>query len=139
MRQWRYLKMLKRSGRGHSTTGADGTKPGELAVLCPACPQPGKNLPDDWQNAPEDKACVNVFAVDLITENLTSWLYTLFLGGDANFRMVRRSVSNETRDPSLINGGAYFVEQSQYISHLKENSNLPQEVCSSSHNARTAG
>lgn len=54
-REWRHLKLLKRAGRGHDSRGADGTKEGECVVLCPACPQPGKNLPDDWENVPEDK------------------------------------------------------------------------------------
>ena len=49
--QWRHLKLLKRGGRGHDATGAAGTKQGELAMLCPSCPHPGVNLPDDWKNA----------------------------------------------------------------------------------------
>ncbi|KAH9911153.1 uncharacterized protein BXZ73DRAFT_93484 [Epithele typhae] len=32
----------------------NGHSPGELAVECPACPHPGKNLPDDWASAPDD-------------------------------------------------------------------------------------
>jgi hypothetical protein len=52
VRQWRHLKMLKRAGRGHDPDGVTATRGGELAVLCPACPQPGKNLPVDWKNAP---------------------------------------------------------------------------------------
>lgn len=52
IRQWGHLKMLKRAGRGHDPDGVDGTGEGELAVLCPACPHPGKNLPNNWQNAP---------------------------------------------------------------------------------------
>lgn len=55
VREWRHLKMLKRTGRGHGPDGVEGTGEGECAVLCPACPQPGKNLPDDWQDAPNDK------------------------------------------------------------------------------------
>jgi hypothetical protein len=47
--------MLKRSGRGHDPNGVAATQQGECAVLCPACPQPGMNLLDDWQDAPEDK------------------------------------------------------------------------------------
>lgn len=47
--------MLKRAGRGHNPTGVEGTWEGECAVLCPACPQPGKNLPDDWQDVPDDR------------------------------------------------------------------------------------
>jgi hypothetical protein len=55
MHQWRHLKMLKRSGRGHDISGVSGTKTGELAILCPACPQPGKNLPEGWEDAPTEK------------------------------------------------------------------------------------
>lgn len=50
--QWRFLKLLKRGGRGHAVDGVAGTKPGELAVLCPLCPRPGINLPDGWEDAP---------------------------------------------------------------------------------------
>ena len=47
--------MAKRAGRGHDPRGIDGTKPGELAVECPACPRPGVNLPKDWADAPENQ------------------------------------------------------------------------------------
>jgi hypothetical protein len=57
-RQWRHLQMLKRAGRGHDERGVEGTKLGECAVLCPACPQPGKNLPSDWKDAPKEKKYV---------------------------------------------------------------------------------
>jgi hypothetical protein len=45
--------LLKRSGRGHETEGVDGTKPGQCAVECPACPHPGQNMPLDWNEIPE--------------------------------------------------------------------------------------
>ncbi|KIK79978.1 hypothetical protein PAXRUDRAFT_159871 [Paxillus rubicundulus Ve08.2h10] len=41
--------MLKHSGCGHNPTGILNTQQGECVVLCLACPQPGKNLPDDWR------------------------------------------------------------------------------------------
>lgn len=44
--------MAKRAGRGHDPMGASTTGPGECALLCPACPHPGKNLPENWENAP---------------------------------------------------------------------------------------
>lgn len=53
VREWRHLKMLKRAGRGHNSRGVSATQEGECAVICPACPQPGKNIPDDWRDAPE--------------------------------------------------------------------------------------
>lgn len=51
-RQWRHLKELKRGGRGNDSTRRVGdTMLGELAVTCIACPAPGVNLPDGWENA----------------------------------------------------------------------------------------
>ena len=55
VREWCHVVLLKRSGRGHAVSGVAGTKEGECAVLCPACPQPGKNLPDNWKNVAAEK------------------------------------------------------------------------------------
>ncbi|KAG6846689.1 hypothetical protein H0H93_012418 [Arthromyces matolae] len=55
IRQWRHLKMLKRSGRGHDPNGVAATKPGECALPCPACPHPGRNLPPDWKSVSKEK------------------------------------------------------------------------------------
>lgn len=54
VREWRHLKLLKRSGHGHDPVDVERTQEGQCAVLCPACLHPGKNLPDDWDKAPED-------------------------------------------------------------------------------------
>jgi hypothetical protein len=51
IRMWRNLKLLKRSGRAHDPGGVEATKPGDLAVECPACPHPGRNLPQGWQRS----------------------------------------------------------------------------------------
>jgi hypothetical protein len=42
-RQWNYLQISKRQGRYGS--GFDDVS---LAVVCPACPHPGKNIPERW-------------------------------------------------------------------------------------------
>lgn len=55
VREWRHLKMLKRAGRVHSSDGIEATKPGELALLCPACPQPDHNLPVGWETTEPNK------------------------------------------------------------------------------------
>jgi len=49
-RIWRNLSMLKRAGRGQDPAGANGTAQGELAVECPACPNPGRNIPQRWES-----------------------------------------------------------------------------------------
>ena len=45
--------MLKRAGQGQDPAGANATAPGELAVECPACPHPGRNLPESWESGNE--------------------------------------------------------------------------------------
>ncbi|KAJ7485477.1 hypothetical protein FB451DRAFT_1392216 [Mycena latifolia] len=97
-RQYRHLLMLKRAGRAHNPTGVFGTGAGELAIECPVCPNPGVNLPEGWENAPpEDR-----------------FLYILFLALDACFRLKRRMVSSEARDPGLGTGWVYVLENGPY-------------------------
>ncbi|KAI0038982.1 hypothetical protein FA95DRAFT_1585382 [Auriscalpium vulgare] len=102
VRQWRHIAMVKRAGRGHEDSGIAGTKDGACAVVCPACPYPGINLPDDWASAPPNRA----------------WLYRLNLAVDANFRLKNRLRSSKTLDPGLNTGKAYFVGDAEYEDHL---------------------
>lgn len=52
------------------------------------------------------------------------WLYRLFIGIDANFRVKRKLVSSDVVDPGLNNGIAYFVEEKAYKSFLSQFDNL---------------
>ncbi|KAF8839151.1 hypothetical protein BDN67DRAFT_982034, partial [Paxillus ammoniavirescens] len=118
--EWRHLKLLKQSGCRHDPAGIANTEEGACAVLCPACPQPRKNLPAHWDKAPKEK----------------SWLYGLFVAIDVNFRLKRRAVLKDSVDPSLSQGWAYFVAEAAYKSHLKKHLNQPQEKSTcASHNA----
>ncbi|KAF7306305.1 CxC2 domain-containing protein [Mycena indigotica] len=101
-RQYRHLLLLKRMGRGHDTYGVMGTGSGELALRCPACPRPGVNLPEGWENAPPEDQC----------------LYIMFIAIDACFRLKRRAISNELRDPGLGTGWAYMLEWQPYREYL---------------------
>ncbi|KAJ7876464.1 hypothetical protein B0H14DRAFT_2568179 [Mycena olivaceomarginata] len=95
MREWRHLIMLKRGGRGNDGDRLVAeTKPGELVVVCPACPQPGINLPADWESASGEE----------------KFLYILYIAIDACFRLKRRLVSSELKDPGLGSGWSYFTE-----------------------------
>ncbi|KAJ7053673.1 hypothetical protein C8F01DRAFT_1374953 [Mycena amicta] len=106
-KEWRNLQMLKRAGRGHDPTGITGTEPGECALLCPACPQPGKNLPADWEKCADDRR----------------HLYALFLATDANFRLKRKDVSSEGKDPGLGSGLAFYNHPEPYMQHVKKHWN----------------
>ncbi|TFK59939.1 hypothetical protein BDN72DRAFT_780066 [Pluteus cervinus] len=118
IREYRHIKSLKRAGRGNDQRGIEGTKPGECAVLCPACPQPGRNLPADWKTRPAKE----------------QWLYRLFLAMDANFRLKRRDNKiTEDADPSLGDGWSYFVENEPYMEHIGSfgDQAQPKSTCSS--------
>ena len=56
VRQWRHIKDIKRGAAGHTSTAVDDLADGALAIECPACPHPGRNLPPEWDNASKDKA-----------------------------------------------------------------------------------
>lgn len=55
---WWHLKLLKRGGCAHAIDGVKGMSPGELALLCPACPYSFYNIPDNWRKAPKESAYV---------------------------------------------------------------------------------
>ncbi|KAH8103218.1 hypothetical protein DFH11DRAFT_1692670 [Phellopilus nigrolimitatus] len=118
VRLWRHLTMLKRGGRGHDPRGVDATSQGELAVECPACPQPGRNLPPDWRDAPPNR----------------KWLYKLFLAVDANFKLKQKDRS--FKDIELAPGWVYFVEEDTYqriIATIVDE--IETNTCRSEHNA----
>ncbi|KAJ7019263.1 hypothetical protein C8F04DRAFT_913208, partial [Mycena alexandri] len=101
-REYPHLLMLKRAGIFHEHGGVLATKPGQCAIRCPCCPRPGVNLPHDWQSASAENA----------------FLYIVFLAIDACFRLKRRLVSSELKDPSLGPGWSYMVESSPYRAYL---------------------
>ncbi|KAG2341246.1 hypothetical protein BDR05DRAFT_977033 [Suillus weaverae] len=121
--EYQHVKMLKQAGHGHDPSGILATLQGECAVLCPACPQPGKNLPNGWELIPKG----------------TRWLYACFLTIDTNFRLKRCIVSKDAVDPSLSCGWGYFVDETTYKTHLTNHGMEVQEVqqksTCASHNA----
>ena len=129
--------MLKRAGRGHDPSGVAGTSPGECAVECPACPHPSKNLPDNWNETPKEKRCVirDLHATMHTSHgHKPSWIYRLFIGLDANFRLKRKKRSNEQADPGLNKGYAYFVEDTKYKDFLDRFSDMHPHDPSTCHN-----
>ena len=56
VRQWRHLKDIKRGAAGHTATTIDQLGDGALAIECPACPHPGRNLPIGWEAVDRSRA-----------------------------------------------------------------------------------
>ncbi|KAA1478735.1 hypothetical protein DENSPDRAFT_788366 [Dentipellis sp. KUC8613] len=102
-RCYRHLEMTKRGGRGHDPGGIESTQEGSLAVECPACPHPGRNLPEGWESAPAHR----------------KFLYALLLAVDANFKLKLKSHSY--LDIELAPGWSYFVPEGPYQQHLASN------------------
>ncbi|TDL14293.1 hypothetical protein BD410DRAFT_846162 [Rickenella mellea] len=116
--EYRHVLSAKRSARGHDPGGVQATKPGECAVECPACPQPGRNLPEGWETAePKDR-----------------FKYALFLAMDANFRLKLKE--RGIRDEPLGDGWAYFVPSRPFKEHLLDYVGQPEmNMCESKHRA----
>ncbi|KAK0433673.1 hypothetical protein EV421DRAFT_1892883 [Armillaria borealis] len=85
----------------HDVTGPEGTKPGELAVLCPSCPWPGINLPSDWD---QDKS---------------RFLYLLLICIDVNFHLKNQIMLLYSRDPGLSIGWSYFTAHEPYEDYVQ--------------------
>uniref|UniRef100_A0A8H7XMY7 CxC2-like cysteine cluster KDZ transposase-associated domain-containing protein n=1 Tax=Psilocybe cubensis TaxID=181762 RepID=A0A8H7XMY7_PSICU len=61
-RLWRWMKKLKWSGfAGHNERAVLSFGTGDLGIFCPACPQPGVNLPDNWREDPNQKPSRDVW------------------------------------------------------------------------------
>ena len=78
-REWRHLKLLKRHGRGHVENGIEKTSPGSCAVECPACPQPGRNLPVNWRDCPPNLSYVNGRMVSRKVANIYCFSVDFFM------------------------------------------------------------
>ncbi|KAI5984696.1 hypothetical protein F5J12DRAFT_907939 [Pisolithus orientalis] len=99
--QFCHTKLLKRAGRESEQDGIHTTKPGGLAVLCPACPQLGMNLPDDWKDVEPSK----------------KFLYLLIIAIDANFQLKNHACASD-QDPGLHTSLAYFLADGPYNEHV---------------------
>ncbi|KAF6763520.1 hypothetical protein DFP72DRAFT_986476 [Ephemerocybe angulata] len=102
LRVWRHTRLMKRFARGHDPGGWRATESGACAVICPACPHPNINLPANWKECRDKEA----------------FLYWLFMALDANFRLKRKNVSSDVRDPGLIQGFCYILKDGPFREYL---------------------
>lgn len=81
-----------------------GKTPGEgdLALFCPACPQPGINLPPDWSSDPEQ------------------WVYTRVNVMDGNFVCIHRMLKNQEGDMVWLKGKGegYMTSKEPYDNYI---------------------
>ncbi|KAG1766482.1 hypothetical protein EV702DRAFT_1050657 [Suillus placidus] len=114
-RQWRQLKLLKWNGFSHNR---GDPKDSELALFCPACPQPGINviLPTEYDDA------------------RPGWLYARSLVMDGNFKAEHLHPVHPEDEVWLTDGKCFMVGRAQYQAHLALTRDLAE--CSECNNHR---
>ncbi|KAF8799516.1 hypothetical protein BYT27DRAFT_7263821 [Phlegmacium glaucopus] len=98
---WRWLKKLKWAGFAHKSEETTSAKPGELANFCPACPQPGINLPGEWLLDPQ------------------RWVYQRSFVADGNFKADHVRQPNAADDIWLSEGGGMMSPRCEYDAFIK--------------------
>ncbi|KAI0648456.1 hypothetical protein C8Q79DRAFT_905667 [Trametes meyenii] len=73
-----------------------------LVVLCPACPQPGKNMRRHWETCESD----------------LRYLDALFYSVDGNFHQKQRKKPMDKDDVALMEGASYFVDSSDFAKYM---------------------
>jgi CxC2 like cysteine cluster associated with KDZ transposases len=98
-RIWRWIKKLKWAGYGHNKKDPRKPDAGSLANFCPTCPQPTKNLPENWK------------------EDRNRSVYGVALLADGNFKAdhVKQKSNN---DVWLWDGGGMAPNRDQYYTYL---------------------
>ncbi|KAI6027071.1 hypothetical protein EDC04DRAFT_2573228, partial [Pisolithus marmoratus] len=89
---------------------------GGLALFCPACPQPGVNLPADWKG----------------------YYHQAIWHKDGNFTAQHMKMNKPELDVALSDGKGYMVTEVPYQSHLKQSLDSKERSTCSNHRAINA-
>ncbi|KAG1821433.1 hypothetical protein EV424DRAFT_1346903 [Suillus variegatus] len=122
-RQWRQCKLYKWHGFAHKN---DEPKTGDLALFCPACPQPGINLDRSTGTATQP-------------DDTPSWLFTRTLVMDGNFKAEHLHPVNPSDEVSLMDGLAFMVGDERYKSHLAvAQDHVQKSDCNNHHSSQSS-
>ena len=89
------LQVSKRFGEVYGGSPS----PGNLTLFCPSCPQPGINLPPNWNDLP-------------------TWVTRRTITVDGNFHADHIKMRKPELEIQLTNGRGYMVEEKQYKDYL---------------------
>jgi hypothetical protein len=116
-RIWRDLVNRKRFGFEHETDRSP--RPGDLALYCPACPQPGINLPVSWKDSYDEY--VKLLSIgNLANFSYVSWLVMQRYVVDGNFTAQHMKMKTPDDDVLLADGMGYMVTEWPYQTHVAE-------------------
>ncbi|KAI9430515.1 hypothetical protein H4582DRAFT_1823951 [Lactarius indigo] len=108
-RQWQDLRNRIQNGLGHLQVG-DPANDGSMAIFCPACPQPGINLPDDWKDRYNDEP--------------NQLIQTFIM--DGNFSAEHMRCRTGEADVPLLAGMAFMANPNSYKAHLHSGQEISQ-------------
>ena len=120
-RTWRDLSNRKRAGFGHDAQNDPGK--GELAIFCPACPQPDINLPKDWVLRYNGLVHFYAHLYCLQVANYNSDTVSSHYVVDGNFTAQHMKMHRPKDDIPLSDGLAYMVANEPYQKHIAQAAN----------------
>ncbi len=128
-RQWRDLTTRMQNGIGNQPEDHI-PEDGAMAIFCPACPQPGVNLPEDWQTRYHNKESVSNThnVVTPLLTVLSKQLMRTFIM-DGNFSAEHMKCRTGDSETPLSPGMAFMANPEPYQAHLRSGLEIPQ-VCS---------
>jgi CxC2 like cysteine cluster associated with KDZ transposases len=115
-RIWRWMKKLKWAGYASVNNPVADVKPGELAIYCPACPQAGINIPDNWKDDPARYEIIFPRVIELNIFN--RWVYKRIFVADGNFKADHVRQKDEVGDVWLSEGSGMIPSRHEYLSFL---------------------
>jgi hypothetical protein len=100
-RLWRWVKKLKWAGYAQRVGQPINPKPGELGNFCPACPQIGINVAENWLSDPN------------------RWVYRRVITADGNFKADHVRQNSAADDIWLSDGLGMMTTNSKYNTFLE--------------------
>ena len=99
-RLWRWVKKLRWAGYAQCPGQPIDPQPGELGYLCPACPQDGVNIPENWTNDPN------------------RWVFHRVFTGDSNFTADHVQQKAPADEIWLYDGLGMTARRAEYAEFL---------------------
>jgi len=92
--------------------------PGDLAVFCPTCPQPGINIPEGWKEEGEQYVLYMIILAIHTPCYVLRWIYTCTFVMDGNFSTEHMKMRRKDDDAAMMNGTGFMTKSSRYDEHL---------------------
>ena len=126
MREYSFLRACKRAFQSPQANMPARS----LAVICPACPQPGQNMRPEWQNRLPKFRYVEPYECRKVARDVFArrYLDALFYAIDGNYHQHSRKKPTDPNDFPFTKGAAYFANEDDYRKYVELMGDVPPEV-----------